>query len=314
MITPTAEPIPAAVAAHYDDLDRFYREIWGEHVHHGLWRSGRESPEVAVRQLITLVAERAEIAAGDLVCDVGCGYGGTARVLAREYGAAVTALTIAPAQYAYARDLEPAAANPVYLLGDWCANSLPADSFDVVIAIESSEHMADKPAFFAEVHRVLKPGGRFVVAAWLARPNPGRWEVRHLLEPICREGRLPGMGTADEYTQLAAAAGLEPAHYEDLSRQVKRTWPICAWRTIRGLIRNPDYRHFLFKGKSPDRVFALTLFRILLAYETGSMRYGILKAVKPAAAGADDRHSADLHARATGSAPVRGPTEGATCR
>ena len=84
MITPTAEPIPAAVAAHYDDLDRFYREIWGEHVHHGLWRSGRESPEVAVRQLITLVAERAEIAAGDLVCDVGCGYGGTARVLAHE--------------------------------------------------------------------------------------------------------------------------------------------------------------------------------------------------------------------------------------
>jgi tocopherol O-methyltransferase len=282
MITPNAAPIPAAVAAHYDDLDRFYREIWGEHVHHGLWRSGRESPEVAVRQLITLVAERAEIAEGDLVCDVGSGYGGTARILAREYGARVTALTISPAQCAYARDQDPAAANPVYLLGDWCENSLAAESFDAVIAIESSEHMADKPAFFAEVHRVLRPGGRSVVAAWLARPRPGRWEVRHLLEPICREGRIPGMGTADEYSQLAAAAGLEPAGYEDLSQQVKRTWPICAWRMIRGLIRKPDYRRFLFTAKTRDRIFALTLFRILLAYETGSMRYGILKAVKPA--------------------------------
>jgi len=29
--------------------DRFYREIWGEHVHHGLWRSGKETPLEASR-------------------------------------------------------------------------------------------------------------------------------------------------------------------------------------------------------------------------------------------------------------------------
>jgi tocopherol O-methyltransferase len=282
MITPTAEPRPAAVAAHYDDLDRFYREIWGEHVHHGLWRSGRESPEVAVEQLIARVAECAGITPGDRVCDVGCGYGGTARVLARTYGAVVTGVTISPAQWTYARGVDPAAANPTYLLGDWCANELPPGAFDAVIAIESSEHMADKRVFFAEAERVLRPGGRLVVAAWLARPSARRWEVRHLLEPICREGRLPGMGTADEYLAMARAVGLEPVHYEDLSRQVKRTWPICAWRTIKGLIQNPAYRHFLVRGKSPDRIFALTLLRILLAYQTGSMRYGILKGVKPA--------------------------------
>ena len=210
----------------------------------------------------------------------------------------MTALTISPAQYAYARDLEPAAANPVYLLGDWCENGLPADSFDVVIAIESSEHMADKPAFFAEVHRVLKPGGRFVVAAWLARPSPGRLGGPPSPRADLSRGAAAGNGHGRRiHRQLAAAAGLEPVHYEDLSRQVKRTWPICAWRTIKGLIRNPDYRHFLFKEKSPDRVFALTLFRILLAYETGSMRYGILKAVKPAGAGTDDRDAVHLHAK-----------------
>src|SRR5258708_36268948 len=57
MIIPNGKVDSAAVAAHYDNLDRYYRELWGEHVHHGLWRTGRETPETAVRQLIDLVAD-----------------------------------------------------------------------------------------------------------------------------------------------------------------------------------------------------------------------------------------------------------------
>jgi tocopherol O-methyltransferase len=292
MITPRTELPGGAVAAHYDDLDRFYQELWGEHIHHGLWRSGRERTEEAVRQLIDLVADLAAIAPGAAVCDVGCGYGGTARVLAREHGAAVTALTISPAQHAYAARVEPGATNPSYLLRDWCDNNLPPARFDAVIAIESSEHMADKPAFFAEACRVLRPGGRLVVCAWLSRPGPRPWEVRHLLEPICREGRLPGMATADEYHRLARDAGLIPVDFRDVTRQVKRTWPICAWRVVKGLALRPDYRRFLFAGASPDRVFALTLLRIWLAYELGSMRYGVLTAIRP--------HPAEAPGGATG--------------
>ena len=67
--------------------------------------------------------------------------------------------------------------------------------------------MVDKQRFFAEACRVLRPGGRLVVCAWLARTAPRRWEVRHLLEPICREGRLPGMGTREDYEAMAQAAG-----------------------------------------------------------------------------------------------------------
>jgi tocopherol O-methyltransferase len=281
MIVPRKELRRDAVAAHYDDLDRFYREIWGEHVHHGFWRTGRESSEEAVCDLVALVAERAEITESDRVCDVGCGYGGTARIFARDYGAEVTALTVSLAQRDYARSLQPEATNPTYLLRDWLQNDLASDSFDAVIAIESSEHMADKAAFFAEVKRVLKPGGRFVVCAWLAKDRARNWETRWLLEPICREGRLEGMGSAEEYARLAEDAGLDVSSSEDISRQVKKTWPICASRAVKGLIRKPEYRRFLFRGTSPDRIFALTVFRIWLAYETGSMRYGVLSGRKP---------------------------------
>jgi tocopherol O-methyltransferase len=275
------EQLRAEVAAHYDDLDRFYREIWGEHVHHGLWTSPRLTSQEAARRLIDVVAEKAAISTGDAVCDIGCGYGGTARVLSREFGARVTALTISKSQHAYAEAVDPASGNPTYLLRDWLANGLESESFDAAIAIESSEHMPDLPAFFAEVARVLRPGGRLVVCAWLTRERPRSWERRALLEPICHEGRLRGMESAAEYARLARAAGLEPGAVEDLSRQVKRTWPICAARVLAGFFREPAYRRFLFRTGGPNRIFALTLLRIWLAYELRSMRYGILTAVKP---------------------------------
>jgi tocopherol O-methyltransferase len=269
------------VAAHYDDLDRFYREIWGEHVHHGLWTDPRATPAEAARRLIDVVAGQARLRPGDAVCDVGCGYGGTARVLAREHAARVTALTISTAQHAYALGVEPGGENPAYLLRDWLENGLGDDAFDAVIAIESSEHMPDLGAFFAEVARVLRPGGRFVVCAWLTRDRPRGWERRRLLDPICREGRLRGMEPVAEYHRLARAVGLVPTDFRDVSRQVKRTWPICARRVVAGLIREPSYRRFLLGSGSPNRIFALTLARIWLAYELGAMRYGIITAVKP---------------------------------
>jgi tocopherol O-methyltransferase len=286
MITTRSQFNSDEVAAHYDDLDRFYREIWGEHIHHGLWQSRGEPADEATRRLIAVVAAQARVQAGDRVCDVGCGYGGTARTLAREYTAEVTALTVSRAQYEHALSLDPGVTNPTYLLRDWLANELEPASFDAVIAIESSEHMVDLDAFFAEVARVLKPAGRFVVCAWLTREKPRSWERRLLLEPICREGRLRGMGSASEYHRLAQAVGLVPVDFQDVSRQVKQTWPICAGRIVRGLLREPSYRQFLLWGRSSHRIFALTLLRIWLAYELGSLRYGIMAAVKPGVADA----------------------------
>ena len=265
----------ASVASHYDDLDRFYRDVWGEHLHHGLWLDGKEDTATAVRQLVDAVATRA-CAAGARVCDVGCGYGGTARILTEEYGATVTALTISREQFEHARAQNGAAANPEFLLRDWLANDLPAGSFDSVIAVESLAHMVDKAAFFREAHRVLRPGGRLVVCAWLVAERPRRWQVHRLLLPICREGRLAGMGSACEYRELLAGAGFIEEEFHDWSRQVRRTWSVCAVRLLRRLLTRADYRRFLLDSRQTNRMFARSLFRIWLAYRCGVMRYGLL--------------------------------------
>jgi tocopherol O-methyltransferase len=281
MIHPRLPQTTAAVAAHYDALDPFYREVWGEHVHHGYWRSGRETPAQAAEALVALVAERLEPAEGQALCDIGCGYGATARHLAERHDVAVTGLTVSAAQAAVAAARLPGRGTITVHCRDWLANGLPADRFDGAYAIESSEHMPDKGHFFAEAFRVLRPGGRLVVCAWLACPDPRPWEVRWLLEPICREGRLPGMGDEADYRRLAAGAGFAVLGCEDLSRQVRRTWTVCARRLAGKLATDGRYRRYLRSRGAGDRVFAFTLLRLLAAYRTGSMRYGLITCRKP---------------------------------
>jgi tocopherol O-methyltransferase len=285
MITPGEAVRPGAVGAHYDTLDRWYREIWGEHVHHGLWERRSDPPEVAARRLAEHVADLAAIGEGSRVADAGCGYGGTARLLARERGARVTGLTLSAAQASWGAEsaAREGVADRVELrVGDWLENGLPAGAFDAVVAIESVSHMPEPAEAFAEAARVLRPGGALVVCDWLARAERSGWRDGLLLEPICREGRLPAMRTAAEYGALLGEAGLRVESFADESRRVSRTWPICLRRTAVRVARDPEARAFLLSPRNPDRIFALTMLRILAAYGTRAMVYGVFVARRPA--------------------------------
>lgn len=272
MIEPKTPQRQADVAGHYDELDAVYREIWGEHVHHGLWRSGRESVAEATNALSDFVAERLAAKPGEHLADIGCGYGATAARFAERLGVTVTGFTLSEEQARVAR-ARPGALT--FHVRDWLSSGMTDGSFDHGYAIESTEHMADKAAIFREAARTLKPGGRLVVCAWLSEDSPSRWAVRHLLEPICREGRLPGMGTRGEYEGWAAAAGLRSIDYEDLSREVRRTWSIVTRRVASRVLATARYRGLLLSRSTRNRSFALSLPRLILAYRTGAMRYGV---------------------------------------
>ena len=284
MIQPKLAPTGPDVALHYDELDPFYRGIWGEHVHHGLWLSGKESVEVAVRQLVDIVAAQANVQPGTQVCDVGAGYGGTACQLVKDYGANVTALTISKAQYDYAVARHGRDGNPHFVLGDWLDNDLPDASFDVVTAIECASHMGDMERFFAEAFRVLRPGGRLVFCAWLAGEHPQPWQVRHLLEPICSEGRLPGLGSALEYFTWLEQSAFTIDQFSDLSRSVYRTWPVCLQRIAHKLVSDRRYVQYLFDGRNQNRLFLLTVLRLWLGYRTGDLPRAEAAATRAAAA------------------------------
>lgn len=279
MIVPDAVQTAANVALHYDELDPAYRRIWGEHVHHGYWRTGRETPAEATEALSDLVATKLRLAPGQSVCDIGCGYGATATRFAKHHRVSVVGFTLSARQQqvALARGDE----GLTCLCRDWLDNGLADQSFDRAYAIESSEHMVDKARFFDEAARVLRPGGRLVVCAWLEGEGARPWEVRHLLKPICAHGRLPSMGSRTDYETWAAAAGFTLESYEDVSRRVRRTWSICLRRSIMSLLVDRDIRRLALSPQTRSRSFILSLPLLLLALRTGAMRYGVFVWRKP---------------------------------
>jgi tocopherol O-methyltransferase len=280
MITPKISQTRAAVARHYDELDEFYRDIWGNHVHHGFWKTGRESPEEAAEALSHLVADRLALKPGMTLCDIGCGYGETARLLASLYRVQVQGVTVSERQRDVASSFK---ADGVSIsLCDWLENDFGSQSFDRAYAIESSEHIENKEKFFTEAFRVLRPGGRFVICAWLASETATAWERRYLLEPICRQGRLPGMGSETEYREMAQAAGLTAVSCVDISAEVRRTWHICLRRLAGKLFTDKRYVRTLLSRGQGNRIFAVTMALILAAYRGGAMRYCVLVFDKPA--------------------------------
>lgn len=111
------------------------------------------------------VAGLANLKASDLVLDVGCGLGGTARFLAERYKCHVSGIDLTAEYISVGRKLtERIGLNDRVELSHGSALELPYgdERFDIVWTEHVQMHIADKSRFYAEMARVLKPGGRLL--------------------------------------------------------------------------------------------------------------------------------------------------------
>jgi tocopherol O-methyltransferase len=269
-LTPTNE----SIAGHYDSLDPYYRDVWGDHVHHGLWLTGRESQGAATEQMSLHVLSSLNLAPGARIADIGCGYGGTARIAAERHGAHVVGLTLSAAQKRYGDTLSASRGSVEIRLQDWKAAEFAPGAFDALISLESLEHIADKAGFARMARHAVRPGGRVAVATWLSGEDVSRWSQKHLLDCICREAMQASLVTAAKVKETFRAAGFSLVTSEDLSPKVSRTWSVIMRRLAHRLLTRRAYWRILVKGRAEDRVFALTAARIWLGYQTGCFRFG----------------------------------------
>ena len=166
----------STVASAYDAWteDKLLERLWGEHIHLGFYAPGKKNidfREAKVQFVHKLVKWSGldQLPKGSRILDVGCGIGGSSRILAKHYGFNVTGITISPAQVKRARELTPSALNCNFQVMDALDLKFEDGTFDAVWSVEAGAHMNDKVKFADEMLRTLRPGGYLALADWNSR-------------------------------------------------------------------------------------------------------------------------------------------------
>jgi len=169
------------------------------------------------------------------VLDVGCGIGGTSRYIAKRFPeASVTGITISPEQQKRATALaaERNVPNAKFELCDALDMKYEDNSFDLVWACESGEHMPDKVKYVEEMARVLKPGGRIVVATWCQREEEPAFTPaeRKTLDYLYGEWTHPYFISIEEYGRIMGRTGkLEEIVTDDWATETIPAWRHSVW-------------------------------------------------------------------------------------
>ena len=221
----TDKPSEAVSTAkqYYDsaDADNFYHVVWGgEDIHVGLYQSDTEPIFDASRRTVEHMASKLNKLGKDAkVLDVGAGFGGAARYLAKTFGCQVVALNLSEAENERDREKnKEQGLDHLVTVVDGDFENLPyePETFDIVWCQDSFLHSANRGKVMSEVARVLKPGGEFV----FTDPMQADDAPVDKLKPIYDRIHLPNMGSPAFYREKLAELGLTELSFEELTHQL----------------------------------------------------------------------------------------------
>lgn len=156
-----------------------------------------------------------------LVLDIGCALGGYDLLLARKYGARVIGVDVETGLIEQGQRRVAAAglADRVELrLIQPGPLPFPAAMFDAVFSKDSWLHIEDKAGLFAELFRVLKPGGQLAASDWCRQPGPDSPELLYFFEI---EGLTYHMAALAEYVRQLQAAGFVDIRVQDFHAEYR---------------------------------------------------------------------------------------------
>jgi len=293
-----------SVAAEYDAWteEGVLEEYWGEHIHLGYYSDEdrakgafKKSSIKARYEFIDRMMKFAGVAGYQgsendpdavkpaKILDVGCGFGGTSRYLAKALPESeVTGITISPAQVKRGTEMnkEQGVANAQFKIVDAMNMTFADNTFDLVWACESGEHMPDKKKYVEEMVRVLKPGGRLVIATWCQRDNSTSGftpEEEKKLDFLYSEWTHPFFISYEDYGRLVEGTGtMEQVVTDDWAKETLPSWRHAIYD---GLFR-PWFiaqRPHLW-WKTLKDIWCMN--KMHLAFEEGLMTYGMIKGIK----------------------------------
>jgi len=274
------------VASAYDawTQDKLLERLWGEHIHLGYYPL--ENKNLDFRQAkVKFVHELVKwsgldkLPKGSRILDVGCGIGGSSRILSKYYGFNVTGITISSAQVKRARELTPSELNCNFQVMDALDLKFEDGSFDGVWSVEAGAHMNDKTKFADEMMRTLRPGGYFALADWNSRDlrkYPPSFFENLVLKQLLEQWVHPNFISIKEFGNILRT------NTNSSGRVISENWNIYT---------NPSWYDSIIEGmRRPFTILSLgplaivksireipTILLMNWAFRKGLMEFGVYK-------------------------------------
>jgi ubiquinone/menaquinone biosynthesis C-methylase UbiE len=242
----------AATAEAANDFQRYYEEAGPDYaawspqfnMHFGFFRRGMNPfrREAMLEQMNCEALRRLQLRTeSPRILDMGCGLAATLRSIARRLPSArLHGITLVPWQLQQGRLLNQSArqARIALALGDYQHTAYAAASFDAVYAIESSCYATgrNKSKFLNEAHRILRPGGRIVVADGFLSPGKLRGPQQQIFRKLCDCWAIDTLGEIEPFTRELERIGFRDIAVERLQARVTPSVLHVPWVTLRFLV------------------------------------------------------------------------------
>jgi sarcosine/dimethylglycine N-methyltransferase len=203
------------------DADNFYFHVWGgEDIHIGVYQTADETIGNASRRTVQRMASLpAGLDRDSRVLDLGAGYGGAARQLAKRFGCHVTALNLSETENARNRQMNrEQGLEQLIDVVDGSFEDVPAGdaSFDLVWSQDAILHSGHRDRVIAEAARVLRAGGELV----FTDPMQADDCPPDVLQPVLDRIHLSSLGSPAFYREQAASNRLREERFLPMTEQL----------------------------------------------------------------------------------------------
>lgn len=238
------------ITNYYDHTETHYRQFWkldeSMGLHYGIWDASTKNLAQAILNTNVQLAQFGEIKPTDTVLDAGCGVGGSAIFLAKKYGCQVTGITLSRRQARTATSFaeEKGVGHLVrFEQMDYTQTRFPDGHFDVVWAIESMQTATDKSLFFQEMRRILKPGGRLLMADVF---KEGDWKIAEttVMQTMIHGWAMSDVLSVPELSILLKKHNFGPAQNRDVTTDIAPSIRRVYWAGLAGMIGTKWYNLF----------------------------------------------------------------------
>ena len=224
---PSEEEVKKQIIHYYNHMDFFYEHLWANKhslgFHYGFWEAQIKNRQAAIINENRRIAEILQLTRSDIVLDAGCGVCGSSIWMAENYGCRATGITLSEQQVNRAaihikrRKVDHLVNAEVR---DYSKTEYPGESFSKVFGIESVCCAFSKEAFVKEAFRVLKPGGRLVVADGFLLTHEMSPDKKRIVDEFCQGWGLPNCVTEEEFKQYLLQAGFINIKITEMTKTV----------------------------------------------------------------------------------------------